>query len=108
MWIQHKHNYITKSSIEVEGDNQGTISALKGGPFARPFHDPCVADILALSASFIFIQFLYSPRATNRLAHNVAKEAFSAPGSLIVWMEDVPSHLAFIAFQDDSHVYTPS
>ncbi|KAF2323367.1 hypothetical protein GH714_034865 [Hevea brasiliensis] len=92
-------------NVQVVGDNQPTIMALQSGPVMNPFHDLCVADILDLSANFNSIQFIYSSRAANNLAHRVAKEAFIALNLWLYGWKIYHPHLALIAAQDASHVH---
>ena len=79
----------------LEGDSLSLIKALKSTDDSLSPTGLLVDDVKWVASSFERLVYSHVKRNSNRVAHNLAKNALHIL-DLQVWMEDVPSHITSI------------
>ncbi|KAL5825192.1 hypothetical protein ACOSQ3_021255 [Xanthoceras sorbifolium] len=94
--ILHGMQLASSSSLlpsVVESDCCSVINILRSGSLVRAEVGLVFDDILSLRNSFKFVDFVFSPRGTNKVAHILAKLALFH-GFDCVLLEEVPPGLS--------------
>lgn len=75
------------------------INTLKSEEESLASFEHLLKTVQFIIGTFTSISFHHMPRLSNNVAHNLAKHAIHVRG-LVVWIEDVPSHLHDVLIAD--------
>ncbi|KAL4650064.1 hypothetical protein ACB092_01G060100 [Castanea dentata] len=84
-----------------EGDFEAVINTLSSAEVSLSFFGHILTLAKATTRANCCISFSHTCRIGNSIAHNLAKHARHV-GGFWLWMEDVPPHLYFVLYTNNS------